>query len=352
MSTTTEETNYLPKEIVNYPIPCDPEGGALFIYGNANAKNMALMCAGFPDDQTIFAPFASRLAINTDTLVGVMCLPGYENRKEKPWTEHKRDKKDGYSFDEMASCMREAAKALRSESSLPSKPKFTGIFHDWGVVPAAIWSNREIADCSDNAPDQLVYFDVLPNPHPSYKTDAKENNTSTFHQYIAGTYYQLMLALAFVLQRFLANALAVICLIIGSLIMALFKIQPTLQLDADIINNKSPPCSITHVIYMCYPYKNCYKNLSSVDWSKNNWKVEIQDNTLPEDLSKVPVLYMYGTEKRTHFHNDVPLKILEKEHDESKNKSNAIAVDNAGHYLYIQKPDICFDAVRGFMENE
>ena len=78
-----------PRKIVNYPIAGDPNGGALFIYGDSNAKKMAIMSAGFPDDQEVFLPFASRLAKETDTLVGVTCVPGYDVRPDKPWTDHK-----------------------------------------------------------------------------------------------------------------------------------------------------------------------------------------------------------------------------------------------------------------------
>ena len=82
-------------------------------------------------------------------------------------------------------------------------------------------------------------------------------------------------------------------------------------------------------------------------------KYELDDDfTLPQDLAKVPVLYMYGTEKRAAFHVNASVKILEREHKENKSKSNAIAVDGAGHYLYIQKPDLCFDCVTSFMQKD
>ncbi len=50
---------------------------------------------------------------------------GHDGQEDKQWTEHKRDeKKNGYSFDKMAICMREAAKeALCSESSRISNPE-------------------------------------------------------------------------------------------------------------------------------------------------------------------------------------------------------------------------------------
>lgn len=336
-----------PRKIANYPIPGDPKGGALLIFGDENAKNMALMSAGFPDGPEIFLPFASRLAKETDTLVGVTCLPGYDDREDKPWTEHKRDKKDGYSFDEMAICIREAAKALRSESSCPSKPKFTGIFHDWGTCPGAMWSNRAIAEGSDNAPDELVYFDVLMPPHPQTLNIPAEEKKSMY-QVFCGSFYQCVFVCAFGIQRYVSNALAIMCLVLGIIPIAVLPIGPTLKIDDAIHQQRSPPLSLSRVIFMCYPYFH----MTSVS-VKKLLKYELDDDfTLPQDLAKVPVLYMYGTEKRAAFHVNASVKILEREHKENKSKSNAIAVDGAGHYLYIQKPDLCFDCVTSFMQKD
>ena len=88
---------------------------------------------------------ASRLANEIDALVGVTCLPGFDDRADKPWIEHKREKRDGYTFDEMAGCLREASKALLSESRC-SKPKIIGLFHDWGVLSGTMWANRAIEE--------------------------------------------------------------------------------------------------------------------------------------------------------------------------------------------------------------
>mmetsp|Transcript_36877 Transcript_36877/g.66320 ORF Transcript_36877/g.66320 Transcript_36877/m.66320 type:complete len:346 (+) Transcript_36877:33-1070(+) len=339
-----------PRKIVYYPIPGDPKGGALFIYGDEKAKNMALMSAGFPDDQKPFIPFASRLANETDTLVGLICLPGFDDRADKPWTDHKRDKKDGYSFDEMATCFREAAKALRSESSSPTKPKFTGIFHDWGVNPGAMWANRAIADGSENAPNELVYFDVLMPPHPSTPDMPPADGKISIRQLLVNHYYQFVLGLAFGIQRYVANIFAIFGLIFGMIpLMVPCGISPTGKIDDDTRKELGVP-DISHSIYMCYTYFNVvyrgegYKKLLTHQLD--------EDYTLPQDLSKVPVLYMYGTDKSANFHLEQPLKVLQREHDEKRSKSKVVAVDGAGHYLYLQKPELCFDCVTEFMKED
>jgi len=341
--------DYSPRKISYYPIPGDLKGGALFIYGDANAANMALMSAGFPDDHEAFMPFASRLAKETDTLVGVTCLPGYDDREDKPWTDHKRDRKYGYSFDDMASCFREAAKALRAESSLPSKAKFTGIFHDWGVVPGSIWSNRAIADGSDNAPDEIVYFDVLMNPHPSTVDLPKGNDDLSVMQKCYKTLYMIVFASAFAAQTYVCGIFGIITLSLLMILLGLFRLGPCYKIDDDVMQSKSPPMAISRCMYMSYVYFNIFCQLSL----KKIWNSEFhEDSTLPKDLSTVPVLYLYGKHKRSYWHKDSSIKFLQREHEEKRSKSNSIGVEGAGHWLYIQKPDICFDHVVNFMKEK
>merc|ERR1712071_260267 len=128
--------------------------------------------------------------------------------------------------------------------------------------------------------------------------------------------------------------------------MKLFRIEPTRKIDADVIEQREVPFALNHMIYMCYPYWNRYKAvLNGSSWT-------IPEVTLPKDLKSIPVLYMYGTNKNVMFHDYVSVKILEREHREGMSKSNAIAVDGAGHYLYVQKPDICIKEVADFMEKK
>jgi hypothetical protein len=86
-----------PRKVVTYPLGNEADVGAIFFFGEADSPNLALCCAGFPDDQDHFLPFASRLASEAKCLVGVACLPGYDNRKDRPYTVNKPD---GYTFDE------------------------------------------------------------------------------------------------------------------------------------------------------------------------------------------------------------------------------------------------------------
>ena len=142
---------YPPLKVL-YAIAGDEKAGLMLVFGKKSAKRVALCCAGFPDDHSIFVPFASRLAEENDTLVGIICIPGYDDRPERPWTEHN---KDGYSFDEMVSSFRDAAMKLLAETS-EQNPTFTGIFHDWGVFPGLIFTNIAVEMEQHYAPDNLV----------------------------------------------------------------------------------------------------------------------------------------------------------------------------------------------------
>mmetsp|Transcript_35794 Transcript_35794/g.75374 ORF Transcript_35794/g.75374 Transcript_35794/m.75374 type:complete len:346 (-) Transcript_35794:285-1322(-) len=336
-----------PRKIVHYPIPGDAKGGALLLYGSENAKHMALMSAGFPNDHNVFVPFAFRLAKEADTLVGLTCLPGYDDRKDKPWVDHKKNKRDGYSLDEMAICVGEAAKALRAESTCPTKAKFTGIFHDWGVVAGSLWSNRAIADGSDILPDDLVYFDVLAPPHPSTPDLPADDAIPSFGRLLVRHFYQYVLAFSFAAQRYIGDRLAIMILL-GGMIPTALGLRLASKHDEGARKMLGSP-NISHLIYMGYPYYHMIFSTSIMNVVR--WKIH-KIYTMPQDLSKVPVLYMYGTEKATKFHTDQSVKVLQREQDEKRGKSKAVAVDGAGHWLYKQKADECFNCVVEFMKED
>ena len=331
-----------PDKIIYYPVPGSPAGGVLYLFGNPASKTIALISAGFPDDPEIFLPFASKLALDkeSDTLVGVTCLPGYYDRKDHPWTDYK---KDGFTFDEMANALREATKSLLLYSTYkgPGKPKIIGIFHDWAVVPGCMWANRATTD-GVNAPDELVLFDVLPSASKQLEGQTKPRLEP--YKLFMTLFYRVLLALSFLAQRYLGNIVAVPWFIISTTFMGLCRLSPTLDIDAKVFKTRQTPMELKRIIYMTYPYVKLFKCI--LQGGKG-----LGGARLPSDLSAMPVLYMYGTEKRVMFHDDESKAVLEMEQKEKRSKSNAIAVDGAGHWLYSdgQKPDYCFDCVKKFM---
>ncbi len=352
-----------PRKIVTYPISGDDNGGALYIFGDTTSSKIAIMSAGFPDDQHIFCPLANRLATETDTLVGVTCIPGFDDREDKSWTTHK---KEGYTWDEMVHAFREAVKVLRSESTYActsdkkKEAELVGIFHDWAVVPGLMWCNRAIAENESsstimkniNAPDKIVLLDVCMGLHPDMKIKDRPAvvRPSIREEFIA-IFYRSCFAWNYLTQRYLGNTAAYIVAQVGITFMRLFHLSPTFQIDS------STPVAITpspHNFYKCYPYYQMFKSFIS-----RGGLQDFKDATLPKDLKKTPCLFMYGMEKRIQFIDDYSvLNVLQREYTctrregHGRSKSNAIAVEGAGHWLYRedQEFDLCFDEVKKFIE--
>merc|ERR1719362_1474074 len=94
---------------------------------------------------------------------------------------------------------------------------------------------------------------------------------------------------------------------------------------------------------MAYPYWNMLK-LPSKEIKKlfshhRDWKA-------------MPILYLYGTKKNAMFHDYSTLQMLKREETEGRSLSKAVAVEDAGHFLYIQKPEECLEHVLSFVNAE
>jgi len=320
-----------PKRIL-YPIPGDDEGGELHLFGDACSKNVAIMCAGFPDDQTVMTPLAIKLS-ERGILVGVMCLPGYQYKVgEKTWRDCK---KYGYTFDEIVSCIREAVKALKAQSR-ETNPRLTGIFHDWGAPVGSIWANTCEEDGSSDAPDELILIDVL-GPH---RTMVKSN--VDLFDLLVTIAYRFVNALSFLLGPFLG----VFSMLIGYGIIRLLRIGPlNFHKDLNMINLRIQRNQwiVQHWIYMSYIYYQMFRD-AMLD------KKLIHYFKFPKDLNKCPLLYLYGTEKRVMFHYPESVEILQLEHKKCLNKSNAIGF-KGGHWLYTEDQAFypCLEAISDFI---
>lgn len=375
------------------PSSSSSNAGALYLYGDPSSSKMALLCAGFPDDHTVFQPFAKALSIgggakakdkdNGDGIfVGVMCLPGFDDRPKDnvPWTKHKPD---GYTFDEMTYAVREAAKTLRKESTNNKKnddddtndsdiynnhTPLTGIFHDWGVIPGTMWVNRlekEAGDVlsnsenttgSDNCnkiwkPDRIVFFDVLAH-HSSISTHTDSIfNGLTRKEIFVTSYYKVVLAISFLLQRYVSKYLAAVCVVSNHLIMQIFHLGPCYEFDTSKalyennddgnVNDKNNR-SLFRLIYTAYPYWILLRNML----------LKVPNLQLHSDLKATPILYLYGPKKRTQFHSFGSLELLKREEKENRSLSRVAALEGTGHWFYIQRQDECLEHVLDFMNAE
>ena len=194
-----------PEKVVNYPLKNDEKGGALFLYGNPNSSQIAICCAGFPDDHSVFQAFASRLAKKNSCFVGVICFPGYDDRPDKPWTSHPPK---GYTFQDVIRNIAEAVKALKHESTCKDEAKLTAIFHDWGSVAGALWSNQvqEEEDGSSQL-DRLVYFNVFPEARKD-TSDLPEAAPKSFHEILARWLYFVIFPVTNALRVHVAHVVA------------------------------------------------------------------------------------------------------------------------------------------------
>jgi hypothetical protein len=341
--TNSAESLPQPRKIVNYPISEELTGGAVFLYGNPDASKIAVFSAGYPDDHENGQVFCSRLSKESDTLVGLMCLPGFDDRPDKPWKTHR---KGGYTFQEMSNCFRETVKVLRKESTKDRKEvKLTGIFHDWGVIPGTVWANQTLegSDINDDSPDELIIFDVLRPVHKDQKNDVPKHIKKPLKEIFITVTYQLIFASSFAVYNYISKPLSLLVLL-SSMFLGPLGISPTLEIDRKVLLGRKPPLNPFRMIYMAYPYFYLYKMIFT--GSKGG---ALRYATLPKDLKKTPTLYLYGTEKRINFHDYGAVAYLEREAKENRSKSNAIAVENAGHWLYIQQPDVCMKHVLNFM---
>jgi pimeloyl-ACP methyl ester carboxylesterase len=352
------DTSNKPDKKITYATPHDEEGGCLFLYGAPDAAHIVLTCAGYPDDHGSFGPLAQRLAKESNCLVGVTCLPGFDDRPEnaKPWRSHH---KAGYSFLEMAASLHEAVKVLRAHSTNP-KAKFTAIFHDWGVVPGLMLTNRalkikELDDNDDNdssdklafCPDQVVLFDVCLDPHPktaNVPVPPRKSVQYIIYDLAVQVSYRLLLAICFILQRYVSSQIALLLMGSGFALLTLLNLNPTRNIDRQIVVQQQVGKEPAHLTYMAYPYFYLWKIILT-----GRLIQELKGGHLPKDLTATPVLYLYGLDKNIQFHQDNAVALLQQENEQGR-RSKAIAVKDAGHWLYLQQAEHCFAHVNTFIQ--
>mmetsp|Transcript_16352 Transcript_16352/g.40995 ORF Transcript_16352/g.40995 Transcript_16352/m.40995 type:complete len:358 (-) Transcript_16352:153-1226(-) len=350
---TAEETSGVPEpdKIISYG---SKSNSALYLYGDASSSKIALLCAGYADDHIVFQPFAKALS-EQGIFVGVMCIPGFDDRVEAPWTTHNPD---GYTFDEMVLSVREAAKILRNSSTCNEKAEFIGIFHDWGCCLGGMWASRleeEAKDATEpdpTKPDKIVFFDVLLQPSPNAKNVPSKDELvpPTMKAALARNIYLYILASAFLLQRHVSRMLAPFLVIPAFIVLGIAGLAPTYDFDVKSIGplygDKKP--GVQRICYMAYPYWKLFK-YAFTEGDPRAVEVLLSHHA---DWKTMPVLYLYGTKKPCMFHELTTLKMLEREETEGRSISKAVAVEEAGHFLYVQKPDECLKHVLEFVQAE
>ena len=347
-----------PDRVIDYFAYSTPSGkpnGKLFVFGDLGSPKMALLCAGYADDHTVFLPFAKALSQEGNVLVGVMCLPGFDDRPEDgiPWQSHPRE---GFSFDQTAKAVREASKALKGIST-HERPEFTGIFHDWGTISGSIWAQQVEHEARDDdnddassvlRPDKMVYFDVLLSPSkaaPDY-IRARDFPKPTLFEALRKL-YMVVLAICSLIQIYLPRQLAVAFFVpCMSLLIATDRV-PLYYFDMTSIQPLygDRKVGLLRMMAMSYMYRNAF---TEIVFASRKPKPLL----LHEDWKAMPILYLYGEKKKAMYHSPNALAMLKREEAENRSLSRAVGVEDAGHYLYVQKHDECLKHVLEFVKAE
>ena len=317
---------------VSYSTPSGAPNGVLHVFGDSSSSKIALLCPGFPDDHTIFLPFAKALSKH-GIMAGVMCLPGYDDRPEDgiPWRSHPRA---GFTYDETAKAVRDASKAL-CNTSTHEKPELIGIFHDWGVISGSIWAERLENEAQDNPqilckPNKIVYFDVLAPPSskmPDYIRNSEVAQLSNREK--LNYLYQVVFAAASTIQLYLPRQIAAAFGLLGWGLLSILNIVPMEPFDFE---SRSPIYGNQRIdfqrwVSMMYMYRNTFTSGDLKAWR------------LHRDWKNTPILYMYGKEKKTHFHANNSVAMLQREKAEQRSLCRVVAMEGAGHWLYVQKEE-------------
>lgn len=349
--------------MIKYSIPGDDEGGRLWVYGDdKNADHIVFFCGGWPDDSSTLAPFAQRLATSTTNtsnatsaakstsessstrtgtsqkiLCAVTCLPGYDTPLLH--LQQNKSRVKTFSIDEVVASLREACKVLRHSVSTNPKATLTAVFHDWGCFFGAKLVNH-IHEEFPGYFSSVIFLDILPPVHHSLGV-AKSVNLL---QSVIMMLYTSLFAVCHALQRYVSNVVAVPVLTLGFAVIKVFNLTPTGRIDDVTFQTvQRPKLSFQKLIYMMYPYLNMYKGILSGN------KNYLSGFHLPISLVETPVLYMYGMEKNINFHNHNMVSWLGKEGARTGSKTRVIPVAKAGHWLFLQQEDICYEAVRSFL---
>ena len=351
MTSTTNSNLPEPDQTVpylSYKVPNEndepPLNGKLYVYGDPSSPTMTILCAGFADDHTVFLPFAKALSAK-QVLVGVMCIPGYDDRPEDgmPWENHPAQ---GFTFDETAQSVREAVKAL-SNVSTHSNPQLVGVFHDWAIQPGSRWAQQLEKEFRDDPtvplkPDKMVFFDVLPKcqQDPTMGGGSFRELLSNSYMFVFGTASWLSTNVS----KYL-GPLTFIPPMMFLMVTGIFPIYPFEQKTTEVLYGDKKP-GLLRMSYMMYMYR-----YGIYDAYKNGERDSI---SLHEDWKNTPVLYVYGKKKKAMYHSEESIKILQKEETENLSLCRVRGIEEAGHFFYVpeQKLEESLQHVVDFIEAE
>ena len=352
-------------KVLNYPIPGNPTGGILHIYGEpAATQDVILYCGGFPDALEPISNLAERLATPRDgqeqgCYVGVTCFPGFDNKSFNA-QKFAGFKKGGFTFDEVTCCVRDAAELLFREHAMSfsssadeCKTTFTLMTHDWGAVVGHIFINRAIEEdtFTQHKPNRLVFLDVLLFPHPksNYREvlRGREIYKPTKRDHMFTLCYRVAFATSFAALKYISETVGLIVMaILSTIVFNILNLNPLQNFDGE--HTKECIKDPKHFLYMMYPYYHMFREIF-----KGSDSV-FDAATLPLNLKETPVLYIYGAKKNVMFHDYRSVELLEREEREGLSETRVVRLEDSGHWMYCQdqEPDVCENEIRKFLKED
>lgn len=327
------------------------DAGSLLIAGDPKtADKWAIFLTGFPDSQHCFCDLAKKLVEETtgtdgssSFYVGIVCLPEYDRVGVLGLEPLKND---GYDADEMCLCFHQAVdcfrkhgederrKNINDKNSKSRAPKFHLLSHDIGLLPATSYA---VSASNANSVDKFVAFDIGPDLTALPDTNYELINHLSYRSFFAAT---------FVLWRFMP-ALAYIFFQIGFFLNMLFVrwTNPAGPRDINFTNGEGATINMENFssrqLYLTYPYLTA---VIKPIFDRKKLKLLKKKLDFEILLTKQPVLFIYGEEKNTMFHNAKTLRRLK----ETKG-CEVMAVSGAGHWVHKQELETCFVKVKDFL---
>ena len=208
-------------------------------------------------------------------------------------------------------------------------------------------SNQSVPNYYEN----VVFFDVLPMGHPKQRIPREK---ASVWKVLTMLSYTFLFALSNSIQRYLSYWLAMPLSLVGYSLLFIVGLLPIRWLDnKTFLLDRPKEYTLRKILYMQYPYYYLWRGFLR-QGPKQFLKTTLSDATLPENVSMdvpngTPVLYLYGTKKNAMFHDANTVAWLQQQQPPNPQSSTVVQVNNAGHWLYRQNEDACYEAICKFI---
>ena len=331
--------------------------GSLHLYGDPQSQNACFFCGGFPDDHTVWEPMVQNFFLKDNFYCGVTCLAGFDGKLNY-------HPANGYKIPQMTEAFASALQTFVETRENP-KSKVTVIVHDWATFIGVMAINIAVANPNISV-DQIILLDVLPKQHPNAPNLPSKSSHQSWISYSRELFvkglYRACLTTTFILSRFskhLASAYVGSCLVFGRT----FNLLPLGDIDFDVLAKRENHGlhDLSQSLYKCYPYYQGALSTLPGQYDKVLGGAHLpvvqqsiqggsQDQQQQWKL-RTPVLYMYGATKTPfglQFHSVATVEWLHQQEDALLG-GRVLKVDNAGHWLFVQQPEICYRHMKEFI---